>query len=141
MLLVGSSLTAAGMILMGVPELNLPLYYLAAGLVGMGLAALLGAPLRYTMLNEAPAGHKASAQAALTLLIGLGQLAGGVLLGVLVGHRAGAPGYQTIFTTVGIQALLLVAAVLLLRVRRPEEASSTNLQAAQQHSGAREMRA
>jgi MFS family permease len=139
-LLVGSSLTAAGMILMGIAKLNLPLYYLAAGLVGMGLAALLGAPLRYTMLNEAPAGYKASAQAALTLLIGLGQLAGGVSIGVLVGYQAGAPGYQTIFTAVGIQGLLIIAA-LLLRGRKQEQVSSTSLQGTQQHSSAREMHA
>ncbi len=103
-------------------HLPLPVYYAASILAGMGLASLLGAPLRYIMLNEASVGNTASAQGALTLLIGVGQLLGGVIIGVVAEYRGGGvAGYQLAFTMVGISGLLLVGAALLLRSQNNEK--------------------
>lgn len=121
-LLVGSTLLTIGMLLTGLPTMTLPVYYVASVLTGMGLAALLGAPLRYIMLNEASVGNTASAQGALTLLISMGQLLGGVTIGVVAEYRGGGvAGYQIAFTLVGVSGLFLVGAALLLRSRSKEK--------------------
>jgi EmrB/QacA subfamily drug resistance transporter len=116
-LLAGSGLLAAGMALVGTAALSLPVYYLASVLTGMGLAALLGAPLRYIMMSEAPANSTASAQGALTLLIGLGQLVGGVAIGATAEFQGGEAGYRLAFSLVSVLGALLVGAALLLRTR------------------------
>lgn len=132
-LLCGSVLLTMGMLLTGLGTLTVPLFYIASILTGMGLAVLLGAPLRYIMLNEAPTGNTASAQGALILLISLGQLVGSVLMGAVVAQRgagagaglgmgAGVDSYQAAFAFVGALGLLLTVVALLLKARSRERA-------------------
>jgi MFS family permease len=106
--MVGIGLVAAGMLAVSLFSITLVLFYLAAFLVGLGLAGLLGASLRYIMLNEAPAADRAAAQGALTLFISLGQLLSGVLVGAVAASRGGGvTGYQAAYLLVGIVALAL----------------------------------
>jgi MFS family permease len=122
-LIVGSALLMLGMLLTGVGTLTLPQFYVASILTGMGLASMLGAPLRYIVLNEASAANTASAQGALTLLISIGQLSGGVLMGAVAQHRGGGTAdYQTSFALVGALGLLLTLTALLLKTRNKEKA-------------------
>ena len=58
MMMLSSSLTST---LMG--------FIAAAAVIGLGLSSLLGAPMRYIMLNEASAADRTSAQGVITLFI------------------------------------------------------------------------
>lgn len=120
-LFMGSTLLTVGMLLTGLATLTLPMYYIASILNGVGLAALLGAPLRYIMLNEASVDHTASAQGTLTLLITIGQLLGGVTIGVVAEYQGGgATGYQLAFTMVSVLGILLMGAAFLLKAQIKE---------------------
>jgi multidrug resistance protein len=59
----GTALLGSGTILMGLWGDSQVGYYSGSILVGFGLAALLGAPIRYIMLNEAAVHERAPAQA------------------------------------------------------------------------------
>jgi EmrB/QacA subfamily drug resistance transporter len=108
--MVGIGLVAAGMLLVSLFSITLVLFYLAAILVGLGLSGLLGASLRYIMLNEAPTSDRTAAQGVLTLFISLGQLLSGALVGAIAASRGGGvTGYQAAYLLVGIVALALTA--------------------------------
>jgi MFS family permease len=106
--MLGTALVTAGMLLVSLLNINLVLFYLTAILVGLGLSSLLGSSLRYIMLNEAPVSDRAAAQGALTIFISVGQLLSGALVGAVAASRGGGvTGYQSAYLLVGIVALLL----------------------------------
>lgn len=118
---LGSVLVAAGMLLVGLAPIGWAVFYASALLVGLGLGILLGAPLRYIMLNEAPLSDRASAQGALTLFTATGQLIGGALVGAVAASAGGGVvGYQNAYTVVGFVAVVLALLALALK-RRSEE--------------------
>ena len=93
-------------------------------LVGLGLSWLLGAPLRYIMLNEAPRPQRAAAQGALALSTRVGQLVGGALVGaVAASHGGGTAGYQQAFLGVGVITLMCFFAAFGLKNRSAELAT------------------
>lgn len=121
-LIMGSALIMSGMLLIGVGTLTLPQFYVASILTGIGLASLLGAPLRYILLNEASTANIASTQGILTLLISIGQLSGGVLMGAVAQRQDNnAVDYQTAFILVGLLGLLLTVTAFLLKAEIREE--------------------
>jgi EmrB/QacA subfamily drug resistance transporter len=92
----------------------------AGALVGFGLSGLLGAPLRYILLEEVPAGERAAAQGLLTVFIGVGQLLCGVLIGAIASSAGGgAVGYREAFGTIAVLVALMAVASLGLVNRRP----------------------
>jgi EmrB/QacA subfamily drug resistance transporter len=122
-LIGGSALLTIGMLLTGLGVQILPLFYAASILIGIGLACLLGAPLRYLILNEAPPSRTATTQGTLTLLIGLGQLLGGMLMAVVAEHRSeNVVNYQTAFALMSGLGLSLTLGAFLLRAREKEKA-------------------
>ena len=78
-------------------------------------SVLLGASLRYIVLNEASPADRASAQAALTIFTSIGQLVGGALIGAVAASRGGGTaGYSTAFLVIGaIMAALTLASLRL----------------------------
>ena len=122
--LTGSILLALGMILVGWLNITMLSFYVAAILVGLGLGILLGAPLRYIMLNEAPVTDRAAAQGALTLFSSTGQLIGGAMVGaVAASFGGGIDGYQNAFLAVGLAAIALILLALGLKSRAAELAT------------------
>jgi EmrB/QacA subfamily drug resistance transporter len=120
----GNLLVGAGMLVAGLFATRLALFYLAAGLVGVGLGVLLGAPLRYIMLGEAAASERASAQGALTLFTSIGQMVGGTLVGAIAASRGGGvPGYEEAYLVVGLMALALAVMSVGLKGRAEELAA------------------
>jgi EmrB/QacA subfamily drug resistance transporter len=120
-LLSGTLLTTAGMLVVAFLAANIVFFYVAAILVGLGLGVLLGAPLRYVMLNEAPASERASAQGILTLNTSVGQLVGGALVGaVAASFGGGTSGYTTAFLAVGLVMLVMTLLTLGLKSRAAE---------------------
>jgi MFS family permease len=115
-ILAGSALLSAGMLVLGLLGAQLWAFYVASALIGLGLASLLGAPIRYIMLSEAPPDDRASAQGAVTVFTGIGQLLSGSLVGaVAASGGGGVAGYTLAYLVSGGVAFLLVLLALGLR--------------------------
>jgi MFS family permease len=100
-------LTVAGLALLAWLPLDTVTFYLSGSLVGFGMSGLLGAPLRYVMLEAAGADRRGAGQGLLTLFLSVGQLVGAALIGGVVASNATElGGYR--------HALLAVAAACLI---------------------------
>ncbi len=123
-LMTGMGVLTLGMVLAGFSSISLVAFYIAAILVGLGLSASLGAPLRYILLNETPPSERAAAQGALTLFISTGQLIGGALVGAVAASRGGGvAGYQTAYLVVGGIAFVMTLLTGGLKSRAEELAT------------------
>jgi EmrB/QacA subfamily drug resistance transporter len=103
---------------------------LGAGvLVGLGLSGLLGAPLRYVLLNEVSAGERGSSQGLLTIFTSIGMMLSGVLIGAIAASAGGgAAGYREAFGLIGLVVIgtaLLAGALVNRRAVAAEPAPDT----------------
>jgi EmrB/QacA subfamily drug resistance transporter len=131
--LVGSLLTAGGMIMLGTPTVTsvLALFIVAGIVIGLGLSALLGAPVRYIMLNEAPASDRTAAQGAITLFTSIGQLTSSAMVGAVAASQGGGvKGYGSAYFVIGGIAVVLVLLTLGLKSRNQELATLQTVQVA-----------
>ncbi len=120
---IGTALLTLGGVTLSFLPLTLPSFYLSGALIGLGLSALLGAPVRYIVINEAPVGDRAAAQALISLLTKIGQMVTGALVGaVATSLGGGVVGYQAAFRVLTVFAVLLFLAALRLK-RQDEELS------------------
>jgi MFS family permease len=112
---LGLALTVAGLSLFALLQLDWGNFYLSGVLVGFGMAALLGAPLRYIVLQEAGEGRRGAGQGLLTLCLSIGQLVGAAMIGGVVGSAPDAlPGYRhSLLSVAAACALALVLSVAL----------------------------
>jgi EmrB/QacA subfamily drug resistance transporter len=93
----------------------------AAAVIGLGLSSLLGAPMRYIMLNEASAADRTSAQGVITLFTSIGQLTSSALIGAVVASMGGGvKGYSAAYMVIGIIAGIMVFLTLGLKNRQQE---------------------
>jgi EmrB/QacA subfamily drug resistance transporter len=123
--LIGSALVAIGMFMMSSPALNSVLWlFITSGIViGLGLSALLGAPVRYIMLNEAPASDRTSAQGAIALFTSIGQLLSSALVGAVADSQGGGvQGYGSAYLVIGGIAVVLILLTFGLKNRKEEQA-------------------
>jgi MFS family permease len=122
--LIGAALLTAGMALLGGFATSTVMFILAGLVIGLGLAALLGAPMRYIMLNEAPAQDRAAAQGALTLFTSVGQLMSSAVVGAVAASQGGgAAGYSAAFLVIGGVSLVLTLLAFGLKSRAQELAT------------------
>jgi EmrB/QacA subfamily drug resistance transporter len=131
--LAGSILTAIGMIMLGIPSITsvLALFIVAGIVIGLGLSALLGAPVRYIMLNEAPASDRTAAQGAITLFTSIGQLTSSAMVGAVAASQGGGvKGYGSAYLVIGVIAVVLVLLTLGLKNRKQEQATLQSVQVA-----------
>jgi len=120
----GAALLAAGMVLLSQGAASLALFIVAGLLIGLGLSALLGAPVRYIMLNDAPGSDRAAAQGAITLFTSTGQLISGAAVGAVAASRGGgAAGYTSAYLVIAAVAVLLTLLALGLKGRASEMAT------------------
>lgn len=123
-ILGGTTLLTVGMFALSFLGDNWFLFFTATILIGLGLAALLGAPIRYIMLNEAPSHDRAVAQALITILTGVGQLMGGASVGAVVSSAGGGvTGYNTAYTVIGTVVGLMLLLSFGLKSRATELAT------------------
>jgi MFS family permease len=93
-------------------------FYLSGVFVGCGMSALLGAPLRYIVLQEAGEARRGAGQGMLTLCVSVGQLIGAAMIGGVVGSAADAlPGYRQSLLTVAVACALALVLSMALRGR------------------------
>ncbi len=99
----------------------LPLFIADGVVIGLGLASLIGAPLRYIVLNAAAVEYRAAAQSVNTIFRSIGHLTAGPLIGAIVAsHTAGLTGYHLAYTALALAVFAGAAAALGLK-RREEE--------------------
>jgi MFS family permease len=127
----GAALLTAGMVTLGGLATNTMMFIIAGAVIGLGLAALLGAPVRYIMLNEAPASDRSAAQGAITLFTSVGQLMSSAVVGAVAASQGGgAAGYNAAFLVIGGVSLALTLVTLGLKGRAEELATQQRNEAA-----------
>ncbi len=127
--LTGTALIATGLLLEGMLATSLVAFYGFSVLFGIGIGVLLGASLRYILLNEAPAAERGATQGVLTVFISIGQLIGAVVLGAVAAARGSdVCGYAVAFLVVGAVMLALFIASFGLKSRAEELATRQQLQ-------------
>lgn len=124
-IVAGGVLLAAGMLMMGAIGPHMTSLIGAGILIGAGLSSLLGAPMRYIVLNESGSQDRGAAQAVLTVFASVGQLLGGALVGAIVASQGGgAEGYTTAYGAIGLLALAIALGGLFLKGRSEEMATA-----------------
>ncbi len=121
----GTFLLVAGMVLLGtLASLGIGLFLLSGALVGAGLSSLLGAPIRYIMLNEAASQDRSVAQGIVTTSGSIGQLTGSALVGaVSASAGGGVTGISSAYVVVGLLSVVLIVAASRLKGRAAELAT------------------
>lgn len=120
-ILFGSSVFALGVFLLSQFAASLTLFIMAGFLIGLGLSALLGAPIRYITLNEAAASERSVAQGMLSVFTSVGQLVGSALVGAVAASRGGGvAGYGAAFLVISLISLFIIAAAFGLKSRAAE---------------------
>ncbi|MCK6371900.1 MAG: MFS transporter, partial [Gammaproteobacteria bacterium] len=84
----GLLLTSIGFFLFAWLGTDIVWFVVGQLLCGLGLAALLGAPLRYVVLNEARPEERGAAQGLLVVVLSIGQLSGAALVGAIASGAA-----------------------------------------------------
>ncbi len=118
----GLSLVALGLLLFGYVANTLPGFVVAAAITGLGLSSLIGAPLRYILLNEAAASERGAAQGLLTVFSNGGRLAGGALVGAVAASTPGGEGFARALIVLGLTMAVLVVPAFALKDRARERA-------------------
>ncbi len=114
----GLALTAAGLFVFGAASSSLAGFVVGSVLTGLGLSALLGAPLRYILLREASEADRGASQGLLTVFTSIGQLVGGALVGAVAASASG--GYPPALTVLAVVMAVLVVPAFALKGRRRE---------------------
>jgi EmrB/QacA subfamily drug resistance transporter len=123
-ILFGTAVTVIGLFLLSLVTGSMPAFIAAGLLIGLGLSALLGAPLRYITLNETRPAERSMAQGVVALFASIGQLIGSVLVGAVAASSAAAnpaSGYVQAFLVVAAVSAILVIASLALKDRNGEQ--------------------
>jgi EmrB/QacA subfamily drug resistance transporter len=127
----GTILLAAGSLMFGMLNSALWMFILAGSIIGLGLSALLGAPVRYIMLNEAPQAERTSAQGAIAVFTSIGQLISSALVGAIAASAGGGvSGYSAAYFVIGVLSVLLVALTFGLKSHAQELDHAAQLQVA-----------
>jgi EmrB/QacA subfamily drug resistance transporter len=85
---LGLAFTVLGLFLFALLPVAFWSFYLSGCLIGLGLAGLLGAPLRFVTLQEAGEGHRGAGQGLLTLFLSIGRMIGAAVIGGIVASSA-----------------------------------------------------
>ena len=123
MVFAGTCLLAVGMLMLSTGSLISTLwgFITSAAVIGLGLSSLLGAPMRYIMLNEASVANRTSAQGMISLSTSVGQLTSSALVGAVAASLGGGvKGYGTAYMVIGILAGIMVLLTLGLKNRQQE---------------------
>lgn len=122
---MGLSGVAIGTLMYALMDLTLALFIIGGIIGGLGFSALLGAPLRFIVLNEAKPQDRGTAQGLLTVFLAVGQLSGAAVIGGVAASRGGGTqGYQLALLILGILTAVLVVAAFGLKSRSVEQASA-----------------
>ncbi len=122
-IVAGTSMLVVGLGLLGIIPLTTQRFYVAAVLTGLGLSALLGAPVRYLMLQVSSPEERASTQALISVVTKIGQMLSAAVIGaVAASFDGGLTGYAMAYRVLAVLALGLVFAATRVpsRARSPQ---------------------
>jgi MFS family permease len=123
---LGLACVAVGTLIYALTDLTITLFVVGGIIGGFGFSALLGAPLRYIVLNEALPADRGTAQGLLTVFLAVGQLSGAALIGgVAASQGGGTKGYQLALLILGGLTAMLAVAGFGLKSRAVEKATAT----------------
>lgn len=115
----GLALTAVGLLVLAYRPLELWTFYTGAFCVGMGLAGLLGAPLRFIALEEAGDEHRGTGQGLVTVFLSTGRIVGAAVIGGVVTTGASElEGFGHALTVLAVVALGAALAATAMRSRQ-----------------------
>lgn len=121
----GLAAVAAGALIYALSDLTVTLFIVGGIIGGLGFSALLGAPLRFIVLNEARSADRGSAQGLLTVFLAIGQLSGAAVIGgVAASQGGGTRGYQLALLILGGLTAVLALAGFGLKSRASERAAA-----------------
>ena len=120
----GACLATVGMGLLALFGTDLIHFYIASVAIGLGLSSLVGAPLRYIVLNETPEQDRTAAQGAINVITRVGLLVSGVLVAAIADSQGGgADGYRAAYLFLAVIALCLTCLAFGLKNRKEELAT------------------
>ena len=123
-ILAGLLIMSVGMIGIGRTSSSLPMFIVFSALIGLGLSALLGAPVRYITLNETSENDRSAAQGMVTTFTAIGQILAAALIGsVAASFGQSSHGYDISFLGIGAVGVALTLVGLLLKSRTVERAT------------------
>jgi len=94
-------------------------FYTSEVLLGLGMAALVGAPLRYIMNTETHIDDRASGQSMITLFTSTGQIGGAAMLGAIIASLGGGSvAFKGAFQTLAFLSLALITFAIILKPRK-----------------------
>jgi len=106
----------AGLLVYSLADITYVTFIGGGMIVGVGVAALLGAPLRYIVLEEARPEDRASTQGLLNIFLAIGQLTGAAIVGaVATSAGGGTAGYQISFMTLAAITVLIGGIALAMK--------------------------
>ena len=100
---------------------DLVYFYMASATIALGLSSLVGAPLRYIVLNETPQQDRTAAQGAINVMTQVGLLVSGVMVAAIADSQGGgADGYRAAYLFLAVIALGLTCLAFGLKNRKEE---------------------
>ncbi len=126
-LLISGACSSSGLLILSFFSGNFYLFVLASTLVGFGFASVIGAPLRYIMLNEIHESDRATGQALINVSKSSGRLICSALFGAIIASKGySIEGYNLAFLFIGIVAVIVIILSLGLKEKYEEHESLKN---------------
>ncbi len=122
----GLALTAIGFFFFALASTSKSAFIAGQLLSGLGLSALLGAPLRYVVMQEAGEDGRAAAQGLLAVVLSIGQLTGAALVGAVATSRGTdtPAGLEAGFIVIAVVMTLTTLVAFALKNRAAERATA-----------------
>jgi EmrB/QacA subfamily drug resistance transporter len=115
-IITGTFILAIGQFMIAYFPADKLYFYTGEVLLGLGLSALLGAPLRYIMNHETSDDDRASGQSVLSIFTSVGQMTSAALVGALIASLGGELlGYKNAFIGLGIIAVLTMFVAMAIK--------------------------
>ncbi len=121
LMVTGGVMLAVGLFIFGFYGYQFHYFILSGIFIGVGLSALLGAPVRFIMLNEFPVSERAAGQGLININSSTGQLIGGALIGAIIASMGGdVSAYGFAYICLAISAVILTFLATGLKGRSAE---------------------
>ena len=124
---ISATILVIGLFILSLSAFNLLIFLISGLFIGFGLSGIIGAPLRYIVLNETPMENSAAAQGILSINISFGQIVGAAILGAIISSQGSQIiGYNISYVFLAVIAFSMLLLALTLKSRSLELKSLKN---------------
>jgi EmrB/QacA subfamily drug resistance transporter len=114
----GTFATALGMFWLSFFTNSISMFFITTVIIGFGLSALLGAPIRYILLEETDKANRSSAQGLMAIFTSIGQLISAAFIGAVISSAGNSiAGFSKAYLIIGVFSILLLIVSFLLKKR------------------------